>query len=1191
VVGSTTLFAADRCNDAQGHMDARWLDLCGDDPLSEMRARFAGNAKLARGSLTGGTNDLAALDWQMTDHRSLGLGTIDRGGLDAVIEASGGAPHAESIDMIHLDVALITEAGWLTTITIRTLTVDGDELLQSWLGAVEVDPDSEQHRAVHQFEPTDLDAAIAHLESLARPNQHQERWNTADRLVHRAYASHDWESVIADNVTVDDRRAIVGTSASGRDEAMEGFGGIDSFATTVTTIATRRDDLALVRVAAEGKRFGWDWLALYQFADDRCIRIVSFDPDDLAAAVAELNRLAMDTTDVETLVTNAQLGLMTSASTSGDHRRIGLLLSPNATWVDRRTLGHGLNDVRDLERWTRVNDDLTDDFVSRISRELRRDVAETLTVITLVDGSGSTGDGVPVETAYVAIARVDGATGLGADFEQFEVEDLPAANARFGEWVAERTWRPSNDAVLLGGLVNVYARAELLDDALGRLADGFAAKMADGSTVTSDDLADGTTTFGALGFGVAERTVLAVRGDRFALIESVSESDPDDQRLVVHEIDHEAHVARLAVFEPTDLRAALDVLGEWSRPANLSDDALGVCWERALLDLDAEAVEELATDDFVAIDHHPLGLLNVSRDEFLQLQHRADPAGGGFDFAACIHRSSDHGFVTSNSVNSPLSENGTGHENTLVVGLFRNGKVWRQEVFPQDRLDDAIARYEQHVRDVNGVGNGIDHGGPTNRADRLQRSRLGAANEPITMIQTLAVRDDDLALHYIDADEPRLEVTEWSDDQLTDCVTYSPDQFDDALADLDERYMLRLDPVGAARVALGGHFWRAFRRGNLDEQARSTDISDRRSFGWGSQHTMDDRVQSTTDDLAWTDQIHALGDGIACTSRTTVRGGLGSVLVQRQVSISDHMATSRRTQAEIFDVDDLDVALARRQQLIDERADRPVPPNDAFIVDDTADSVARDLPLDRFLTLLTPDFEATLADGRTIDRADLEAGRATPADLGYGVGIRELFAVRSDETGMIDDIAMIQATRDDGSSFWSVITISDRLIDNLSCFDDQYRCHTLFSELTDQRQSTDPPKAGQVLRAFAGALRASDPEAAIALLGPEFSVVDHRRIGLGTLDRDRYADSLRSATSMGSMPLSRARRIRDGGALTVTRNYYRDAGTGREYVDTVSLLVADDQHVTRVEHFGPDEWAAALARFDELTAEGTQPSA
>ncbi len=186
---------------------------------------------------------------------------------------------------------------------------------------------------------------------------------------------------------------------------------------------------------------------------------------------------------------------------------------------------------------------------------------------------------------------------------------------------------------------------------------------------------------------------------------------------------------------------------------------------------------------------------------------------------------------------------------------------------------------------------------------------------------------------------------------------------------------------------------------------------------------------------------------------------------------------------------------------------------------------------------------------------------------------------------MIDDIAMIQATRDDGSSFWSVITISDRLIDNLSCFDDQYRCHTLFSELTDQRQSTDPPKAGQVLRAFAGALRASDPEAAIALLGPEFSVVDHRRIGLGTLDRDRYADSLRSATAMGSMALSRARRIRDGGALTVTRNYYRDAGTGQEYVDTVSLLLADDQHVTRIEHFGPDEWAAALARFDELTAD------
>ncbi len=169
----------------------------------------------------------------------------------------------------------------------------------------------------------------------------------------------------------------------------------------------------------------------------------------------------------------------------------------------------------------------------------------------------------------------------------------------------------------------------------------------------------------------------------------------------------------------------------------------------------------------------------------------------------------------------------------------------------------------------------------------------------------------------------------------------------------------------------------------MSRPARQTSPTDDRSVGAPSTR-MDDRVQSTEDDLVWTDQIHALGDGIACTSRTTVRGGLGSVLVQRQVSISDHMATSRRTQAEIFDVDDLDVALARRQQLIDERADRPVPPNDAFIVDDTADSVARDLPLDRFLTLLTPGFEATLADGRTIDRADLESGVPHPPTSATG---------------------------------------------------------------------------------------------------------------------------------------------------------------------------------------------------------------
>ena len=503
-------------------------------------------------------------------------------------------------------------------------------------------------------------------------------------------------------------------------------------------------------------------------------------------------------------------------------------------------------------------------------------------------------------------------------------------------------------------------------------------------------------------------------------------------------------------------------------------------------------------------------------------------------------------------------------------------------VFPQDRLVDAIARYEQHVRDVTGGTSGTDHGGPTNRADRLQRARLGAGDEQITMIQTLAVRDDHLALHYVDAGEPRLEVTEWDDDdRFADLVTYSPNHLADALADLDERYMLRLDPVGAARVALGGHFWRAFRRGNLDEQARSTDISDRRSLGWGPQHTMDDRVQSTADDLAWTDQIHTLGDGIACTSRTTVRGGLGSVLVQRQVSIIDHMATdSRRTQAEIFDVDDLDVALARRQQLIDERADRPVP-NDAFIVDDTADSVAHDLPLDRFLTLLDPDFEATLADGRTIKHPDLEAGRATPADLGYGTGTRNLFATR------VDDVAMIEITGEDGTASWVVLETHDRLLTGLSVFDERHDAGMSLDRTTARSEAAAYASVRtRSMNTFSRCLMNSDADGAIGMLAPDFIMVDHRPIGLGTMDNEAYAASIRSAMSLGSTTFTRSLRLRDGTALSVSRNYYPGAGSGLDYVDTATVVVGDEAHVMRIEHFDPGDLAATVTRFNELADDG-----
>ena len=241
-------------------------------------------------------------------------------------------------------------------------------------------------------------------------------------------------------------------------------------------------------------------------------------------------------------------------------------------------------------------------------------------------------------------------------------------------------------------------------------------------------------------------------------------------------------------------------------------------------------------------------------------------------------------------------------------------------------------------------------------------------------------------------------------------LTYTPDQFDDALAELDDRHMQRLHPVDAARLTFIAGFWRALREGRPRRVRPAGCVRRRRpsNVGVGRDHSFDDRLLTGVGDLTWVDQIHHLDDGLVCNTRTTVRGGLGSVLTQRQINLIDHVPRNGRRRTEFFDVDDLDAALERRRQWMTERADQPVASNDAFIVDELADDVARNLPLERFLTLLAPDFEATLADGRTINRADLEAGRATPADLGYGSGVRDLFATR------FDDLAVIEIISDDG---------------------------------------------------------------------------------------------------------------------------------------------------------------------------------
>ncbi len=120
-----------------------------------------------------------------------------------------------------------------------------------------------------------------------------------------------------------------------------------------------------------------------------------------------------------------------------------------------------------------------------------------------------------------------------------------------------------------------------------------------------------------------------------------------------------------------------------------------------------------------------------------------------------------------------------------------------------------------------------------------------------------------------------------------------------------------------------------------------------------------------------------------------------------------------------------------------------------------------------------------------------------------------------------------------------------------------------------------------------------DWEAVRACYSPAFRAVDHRPLGFPEAGLDEYVARTRALTERAPDLHGFARTVfyTERAALAVTAF----AGTGQggsEYEwDLVYVAQADDRgRYLRIEYYPIDDWAAALARFDELAAQATPTS-
>ena len=201
------------------------------------------------------------------------------------------------------------------------------------------------------FDEEDLDAAIERFDQLTRPATKLENAAThlADRFLAQ-FASRQWDAMadmLADGFYGDDRRAVVGSGIRpGRDQQiadLQVIAELWSAEATSTIIATRGSHLALMRLqflAGEPgpQAFLTEMLGVVETnSDDKTVAYVVFGPDDLVAAIAELDarylageaaahaRVWQAIAQVYAAINHRQIPETTADFVDVDHRRLAAI--------------------------------------------------------------------------------------------------------------------------------------------------------------------------------------------------------------------------------------------------------------------------------------------------------------------------------------------------------------------------------------------------------------------------------------------------------------------------------------------------------------------------------------------------------------------------------------------------------------------------------------------------------------------------------------------------------------------------------------------------------------------------------------------------------------------------------------------------------------------------------------------------
>lgn len=1099
------------------------------------------------------------------------------------------------------------------------------------------------------FDESDLDAALARFDELSRPAQRLE--NAASRAYERmkdCFSKREWTAfteILDQDISNDDRRRVVNAGVQRGQEAVmaeiSGIADVGVTSWTSHTVATRGERVVLHRARAASNElpqaFGTDLLDVVEInADGRVVARVAFDPEDLDAALAELDKRYL----AGEAASHAHTWSVITRALAAFNRREVPEFTPDWANIDhRRARGFAPGD---LTAYTRATWDLAPDvsiYAEAVLRLSRLGAVFTQAV------SGTSQDGFIAEWREICLANVEG--NFLSRIEMFDEGDLDAALARFDE-LSEPAPQRTNAATRTYERFQKYLADSDLDAIATMLTDDFCGddrRRVVGSGIRHGQdaaLKDGRA-ITDLGVRNTATAVIATRGEHLALRRSQYSLDNeqagafDVSVLEVVALDTDERISAVVTFDPDDLGAAMAEL-----------DARYLAGEAAAHFQTWSAI----TGAYAALNRRELPPTTASH---VSLDHRRVTSFAPGEIKDCtrvawnqipdisfrieaVHQLNDFGAVVTHALRGTSRDGFEAEWRELHLITFESGLFSRSEIFDETDLDTALARFDEFSRpalrlsntasqvfqrihraySANDwetvskllaedaviddrrpfVGAGARRGREAVIANGRAVADVGMGTDEMTVIATRGKR---LALMRVRVSEPgdgqdrfnidayQIVEIDWNESVLA-IVVFDLDEIDAAFADLNGRYL-------AGEAAAHARTWCAITEGyaafNRREIPPTTpdwvniDHRRARAFTPGNlipyiRATWDLTPQATV----YVDAVHRLSDLGAVVGQVT-RGtsNEGFDFEWREIALFT-VDDGLIDRIEVFDEADLDAALARFEEL----HSRPVLLknaasqsyerfNDCFTARDWA-ALANTMADD----FLTDDRRRLLGSGEQHGReAAVAHARAVAA-----VGVRNAFSTVVATRG--ERLALIRARfwgHDDRPDAFSAEVLhavevgSDSRIASFVAFDLDDIDAALEELETRYLAGEAAPHAhtwSLVTEAYAALNRRELP-----LTTEDFADIDHRRGA--RIDAGGMKALLRSAfehTPVFSSYVESVHRLTEyGSVITQVAHGTSDEGFDAEWRN-IGLLTVEGNLINRCEVFDESDLDAALARLQEL---------